>query len=166
MSSKWAKAQAWAMSSERQITSATLLRGTQPAYAVEPGAALTLRVTYRIRGDHPDVTFGFLLYRSTDQLVVYDGNFNLNEFRDGGLRHGESFTIDFDFRANLTRGHYFLECHVYDNRAQCFIARASPVANLTVDETRTFGGVADLAVAATMTPLPAARSAERAVVLE
>ena len=131
---------------EVRISSAVLLQNDKPVQIVEPGSRLTLRVSYLPHDTFPDVTFGFLLHRSSDQLVVYDGHFEPGEVGQPVLRKDEAFTVDFQFQANLTRGHYHLECHVYNNLTQRFVARVVPIANLTVHETRTYNGVADLAV--------------------
>jgi hypothetical protein len=78
--------------------------------------------------------------------VVYDGNFYGEELHRTEIRKGEPMVVDFHFRANLTRGHYHLECHVQHTPTQRFIGRVRPAANLSVQETRTWAGVADLAV--------------------
>jgi lipopolysaccharide transport system ATP-binding protein len=132
---------------EVTISSAALLQNDEPVQIVEPGSRLTLRLTYLPHDTFPDVTFGFLMYRSSDQLVVYDGHFEASEVGQPILRKDQPFTVDFNFQANLTRGHYHLEVHVYNNLTQRFVARVVPIANVTVHETRTYNGVADLAVA-------------------
>jgi hypothetical protein len=55
--------------------------------------------------------------------------------------------VDFHFRAHLTRGQYHLGCHVFDTRTQEYTDRVVPTGILTVEETRTHSGVADLHVA-------------------
>jgi lipopolysaccharide transport system ATP-binding protein len=148
------------------ITSAELLDDGAPAMFVKPGGHLTLRVQYLPKETFSDVTFGFLLYRSTDQLVVYDGHFEGAEVGQAVLRKDEPFTVDFNFRAHLTRGHYHLECHVYNNLTQVFLARVVPIANFAVQETRTYKGIADLDVVPITrderAPQPALSTTERA----
>ena len=132
--------------SEVLITSADLLENGRRALFITPGAELTLRVSYLSSETFRDLTFGFLVHRSSDQLVVYDGHFDGSECGVPILETNEPVTVDFHFLANLTRGHYFLECHVYNNLTQRFVARVVPIATMTVRETRTYNGVADLAV--------------------
>ena len=124
------------------------LRGAAAPVIVSPGAKLTLRVSYHSRRPASDLTFGFLLYRSTDNLVIYDGNVRGSDIGVGSMPAGGSATIDFHFRPHLTRGQYHVECHVLHNPTQRFLCRLSPAATLTVRETTTFAGIADLELAA------------------
>jgi hypothetical protein len=126
--------------------SAQLLKDGQAVQVVAPGTDLTLRVTYRSRSAVSDYSLGFLLHRSNDQLVVYDGNFDCRELARPVIQPGEPLVVDFHFRANLTRGHYHLECHIQHAPTQRFLGRVRPAANLSVHETRTWAGVADLDV--------------------
>ncbi len=112
---------------------------------VEPGARLTLRVGYLPQTTVTDVTFGFGLIRSTDNLVVYDGSFTSQELGIDPLEKGVKRNIEFGFQAHLTRGQYHVFCNVCHNPTQR-IVRASPVAVLSVKEQRTWMGVADLNV--------------------
>lgn len=116
-----------------------------PVTVVEPGARLTLRVGYVPKATMADVTFGFGLIRSTDNLVVYDGSFTSQELGIDPLEQGRTCHIDFGFEAHLTRGQYHLFCNVCHNPTQR-VVRASPVAVLSVKEQRTWTGVADLNV--------------------
>jgi hypothetical protein len=90
-----------------------------------------------------ELTFGFLLHRSTDGLTVYDGNVSARELGID-ITLNEPFTLHFDFSAHVTRGQYHLECHVYDEHAGKHVARLSPAGVVSIAETRTFRGVADL----------------------
>ena len=139
-----------------EIVRAELLddRG-QPASVVEPGDALTLRVRYATSAPATDLLFGFLAYRSTDRLLVYDANFGSSELALPPVAGGEQLVVDFRFRAHLTRGQYHLACHVFDTSTQEYTSRVSPVGVFTVREGRTFAGIADLEV----TPTLAASSA-------
>jgi lipopolysaccharide transport system ATP-binding protein len=142
--------------------STQLLRDGHPVQVVPPGEELTLRVTYASRIELADYALGFLLTRSNDQLSVYDGNFDWSELGRRVLHAGETMVVDFNFRANLTRGHYHLACHVQHTPTQRFLGRMRPAANLTVHETRTRDGVADLAVKATVSAESAAVAAATA----
>lgn len=122
---------------------------------LEPGSSLTLRVHYAAKAPMSDLSFGFLLHRSTDLLVVYDGNASMAEVGLGTLEAGQHFSIDFDFTLHLTRGHYFLDCHVYHNPTQSFLSRLTPAGAFSVAEDRTFAGVADLEVVSKCTALGA-----------
>jgi lipopolysaccharide transport system ATP-binding protein len=133
-------------SREVTIEQAVLMQnGTPAAVCISPGALLTLRVRYNFREPMDNLTFGFIVYRSHDRLLVYDGNLSRSDLGTTGAAVGK-FDINFDFRANLTRGHYFLECHVFHNPTQRFLSWLRPAAAFTVHETATHGGVADLAV--------------------
>jgi lipopolysaccharide transport system ATP-binding protein len=130
--------------------SAQLLQAGRPVQVVQPGAELTLRVTYVSKVDLSDYTLLFIMQRSTDQLLVYDGHFDGTEIGQPTLRAGEPTVIDFTFRTHLTRGHYFLELQFLHCPTQVFLGRLRPAANLTVQETRTWGGLADLGVSASV----------------
>jgi lipopolysaccharide transport system ATP-binding protein len=118
----------------------------RPVGTVPPNARLTLQVTYGALTAVRDVTLGFVVYRTTDGLVVYDGNLRGDEIGVERLSPGERVTVEFSFRAHLTRGQYHLECHVLHNPTSRFLARLRPAAALTVTESRTYAGVADLEV--------------------
>ena len=120
-------------------------RGVEPT-VVEPGARLTLRVGYLPKTNVDDVTFGFGVVRSTDNLTVYDGNFTSRELRIDRLETGVILNLDFHFQAHLTRGQYHVFCHVYHNPTQRCLVRVNPAAVLSVAEQRTWQGVADLNV--------------------
>jgi lipopolysaccharide transport system ATP-binding protein len=146
------------------VITAQLLMGGRPVQVITPGSDLVLRVTYTPAVDVRDFSLGFLLHRSSDQLVVYDGNFDCTELDQSAMRAGKPMVVDFAFRANLTRGHYHLECHVQHTPTQRFIGRVRPAANLSVHETRTWAGVADLAVTATTAATPFSQASAPAVV--
>ena len=58
--------------------------------------------------------------------------------------------VELDDGAHLTRGHYHLECHVVHNPTSRILSRLRPAGALTVDESRTWAGVADLEIACTI----------------
>lgn len=121
-----------------------------------PCTPLVLRVAYRIPAGNVDVlTFGVILRRSTDNLSVYDVNFQPHETIPAGLKPtaGPSgpvyeFTADYPFNINVTRGQYHFECHVQHTPTQKFLSRLT-VAHVTVSETRTWEGIADLGMSVT-----------------
>jgi homopolymeric O-antigen transport system ATP-binding protein len=117
---------------------------------VQPNARLKLRVTYSATVSLEDITLGFLAHRSTDGLVVYDGNTHGGQIGLTRLSAGERVTVDFGFAAHLTRGHYHLECHVLHNPTSRILARLRPAGALTIDESTTYAGVADLEVTCTL----------------
>lgn len=119
----------------------------RPVLTATSGARLTLRATFKAHADVTDVLLGFLVYRSTDHLPVYDANFSSEELHIPLLRRGEDTVVDFHFRAHLTRGQYHLGCHVFLTRTQEYADRLCPAGILTVEESRSFAGVADLQVA-------------------
>jgi lipopolysaccharide transport system ATP-binding protein len=132
-----------------RIVGAELIGGDESGPGLAPGTPLRLRVGYQVVEPVENVTLGFLLHRSTDLLVVHDANYTPEELGIPTLVPGNTFTVEYDFRANLTRGHYFLDCHVFHNPTQSFLSRLSPAGTFSVHETRTWAGVADLALTAT-----------------
>ncbi len=115
---------------------------------VAPGAPLLFRASFEPKVDAADVTFGFLVYRSTDNLLVYDGHFTNTELGIPKISTGRTFDVDFAFRANLTRGHYRVVTRIYDNIIQRFRAEVCPPAVFGVEEFQTWDGVAFLDVKA------------------
>jgi len=135
---------------EVRIHSARLLdERNVDATDVAAGSELTLRVEYTPVRDFSHLTFGFLVYRSTDNLLVYDANLTGEELGISMVRKGQSVQIDFTFMAHLTRGHYHVVCHACHNPTQSFIGYLSPAAVFSVTEQRTWAGVANLDVRGT-----------------
>ena len=60
---------------------ARLLTDGPASVSVAPGTELVLSVTYASTIDVSDYSLGFIVRRSADQLVVYDGNFGGDELR-------------------------------------------------------------------------------------
>ncbi|PYQ94417.1 MAG: ABC transporter ATP-binding protein [Acidobacteria bacterium] len=120
-------------------------RAGAPVAEVTPGTDLTLSVTYGVHGPTAGLTFGLILHRSTDGLVVYDANFEPGEIGMTSSAAGE-MVVDYRLRANVTRGLYHFECHVFDDATQTFLHRFNPAAKLTVHEERTWSGIADLSI--------------------
>ena len=141
-----------AVQSEKPVTiRATLLdHADAPVDVITPGQPLRLRVTYHSRVDIAEFVLAFIVRRTTDQLLVYDGQFTSAELGLPGLSAGRPLVLDYQFQAHLTRGQYHIQCHVFDLRAQQFMGFLSPAGLLTVDEHRTWGGVSDLAVRASV----------------
>jgi lipopolysaccharide transport system ATP-binding protein len=109
-----------------------------------PNALLKLRVTFSVAALVDDLTLGFLMHRSTDNLLVYDANIRGSEIGMRSLRPLEQVTVEFSFRTHVTRGQYHLECHLLHNPTRRFLTRLRPAALLTIEEDRTYTGVADL----------------------
>jgi hypothetical protein len=97
-----------------------------------------------------DLTLGFLLYRSSDYLIVYEGNVLANQIDFRADRIGP-ISVDFDFTAHLTRGHYHAECYVLHNPTHRYISRLLPAAMFSVEEDFTCRGVADVELRASVT---------------
>jgi lipopolysaccharide transport system ATP-binding protein len=126
----------------------------RPVERVGPGTDLVLQVEYSIQPSMTDLTFGVLLHRSTDGLTVYDANFtpaevgiDLRTLSPGEDTSGpRRVRVDYQLRANVTRGHYHFDCHVFHNATQRVLHRITPAAQLSVHEKRTWAGIADLDV--------------------
>jgi lipopolysaccharide transport system ATP-binding protein len=147
---------------EIQIRSTQLLDELErPLTApVRPGTQLSFRASFDPKVNAADVTFGFLVYRSTDNLLLYDGHFTNAELRLPKLSAGQPFEVEFAFRANLTRGHYHVVTRIYDNVIQRFRSQVCPPAIFAVDELQTWAGIVHLDVQPTgrtlsSTPEPA-----------
>jgi ABC-type polysaccharide/polyol phosphate transport system ATPase subunit len=119
-----------------------------PATAVSPHAPLTFEVDLRIDVDMPQLVFAVVLYRATDSLCVYDGNFTTEELGVGPVRAGQVLRLRFPHVAHLTRGQYAYQFVVHDPREARHRLSAMSIASIRVDELRTWTGVADLDVRA------------------
>ncbi|MGZ8833703.1 MAG: ABC transporter ATP-binding protein [Thermoanaerobaculia bacterium] len=131
-----------------QITSARLLdEARRPLeHIIAPGAPLTLHVSFLPKVAADDVTFGLLLFRSTDNLLLYDGHFTNRELGVPRLLPGQPLDVDFSFKANLTRGHYHIVTRIYDNILQRFLAHVCPPSVFVVEELQTWAGIVHLDV--------------------
>ena len=126
---------------------------------VAPGAPLRLRVEARSVHPQDDVTFSFQIYRSTDQLLVYNGHVHRPELGSPDDFNGE-FHLDLAFRANLVRGHYYISFFILHNPSQAYLVRPRQVGTLAVAETRSRSGVADVDFSATLS-MPVGTPARR-----
>jgi ABC-type polysaccharide/polyol phosphate transport system ATPase subunit len=111
---------------------------------VAPGTRLILQVTYHAVKPVTDLTFGFILYRSTDRLLVYDGHVRAADLGIGSLAGGEVGVLEFAFRCHLTRGQYHIACHAFHNPTQRQLSRIEPAGIIVVDENQTYAGIADV----------------------
>jgi homopolymeric O-antigen transport system ATP-binding protein len=130
------------------IKEASLRSALGRSHHVPPGTPMVLSVTVEPRRDARDVTFAFIVHRSTDMLAVYNGNFTARELGIQDLHAGEQILLEFRFNANLVRGLYHAECAVVDAPTQTMISSTLPPASFSVLESRTWAGVADLSVTA------------------
>jgi hypothetical protein len=110
-----------------------------------------LSVAYRVNRPISDITFGVILFGTSDQLVV-DGRL---QFEGTGPRwpaNGARFGVDFHLHAHLLRGQY-TECRLPQSDAP-LSGRVGPVGSLTVMRSNVRGGIADLAVVPVVRPSP------------
>jgi ABC-type polysaccharide/polyol phosphate transport system ATPase subunit len=135
--------------------SLTSLESGRQEDVIKPGQRLRMRASFLPSCDVGEFLVSFIVKRSTDELVVYHGQFPCAELGYTGLRAGELLVVDFDFVANITRGQYHVDTLLFELSSQSRLAWLSPAALLTVEERRTWRGVADLAVRARATsPAP------------
>ena len=93
-----------------------------------------------------DLTFCLVVRRATDYMNIYDANITSQELGLGTIEAGSTVRLRFDHTAHLTRGQYLYTLGVYDQREGRHRIWVVPAAGLRVDEYRTHGGIADLAV--------------------
>jgi lipopolysaccharide transport system ATP-binding protein len=108
----------------------------QAGDAVQPGDELTLTVTYTANTDIRDFELGFLVYRSTDGLLVHGQAFTSATAGIAQLSAGTPARVEYAFKAHLTRGHYYIECHAFHPPTQRYIGRLRPAALFRVEETQ------------------------------
>jgi len=114
---------------------------------VGPRTPLTLSMNFHFAEPMRELTFCLVVRRTTDSLVVYDGNFTTQELGIEEVEAGETLHVTFDHVAHLTRGQYAYTVGVFDQRQARQRLWAPPV-GVRVDEYRTWSGVADLDVRA------------------
>jgi lipopolysaccharide transport system ATP-binding protein len=131
-----------------EITEASLVDANgEPVTMVEPGTPLRLIVDYAAHERIGDFHFGFVIYRSTDNMIVYDGGIGGPEVGLDTVHPGQRFRLHFDFNAHLTRGQYHIQCHVFHNPSQVHLCKFSPAASLGITESRSYAGIADVELA-------------------
>ena len=121
--------------------------GGEPVTTVEPGTNLRLTVDYTAHEKTSDFHFGFVIYRSTDNMVVYDGGIDASEVGLETVHPAQRFRLHFDFNAHLTRGQYHIQCHVFHNPSQTHLCKFSPAASIGIAESRSYAGIADVELA-------------------
>lgn len=109
-----------------------------------PGAPLTMRVAFGAREAIDDFLVCLVVYRSTDNLRVYDGGFARSEIGVPSLQAGDQVTVDLDLVVHLARGQYHMQVHLFHPPTHTFLAQLNPAALLTIEEARTYGGIANL----------------------
>jgi lipopolysaccharide transport system ATP-binding protein len=130
---------------EIEITDATLTDSNgEPTTSVEPGAPLRLTVDYTVHEELSDFHFGFVIYRSTDNMIIYDGGVDSFEVGLDTVHPGQKLRLDFDFNAHLIRGRYHIQVHVFHNPSQVHLCKYSPAASFGISESRSYSGVADV----------------------
>jgi len=148
-----ANAQATAIASGEAVefSDASLIdRSNRPVSTVAAGTPLQFQATCDLRRDISEGHIGFLVHRSTDNLVVYGAHFHPSELGLDSLRAGQVLRLTFQFRPHLTRGQYYITCYVRDDVAGTLLAQLSPAALFAVNETLSCGGIADLEVQASV----------------
>ena len=128
-----------------EITKAVLTdTAGEPVTTVEPGTPLQLTVEYDVHEELSDFHFGFVIYRSTDNMIVYDGGIDDAELGLDTVHPGQHIRLRFEFNAHLVRGQYHIQVHVFHNPSQAHLCKYSPAASLGIAESRSYAGVADV----------------------
>jgi lipopolysaccharide transport system ATP-binding protein len=135
-----------------EITSASLATAAETLGThaeIVPRTALTLRIGARSAQALDDVTFRFTIHRSTDQLMVFEGQIHRRELGSVDEFRGE-FSLDLGFRAHLAAGHYYLSLSVFHNATRRFLFDTQQLATLTISGGQSRKGIADLDLAASL----------------
>jgi lipopolysaccharide transport system ATP-binding protein len=119
-----------------------------------PGTELTLHLKGESAVPLDDVSFGFLIHRSTDQLPIFSGAVHRRELAVSAS-FGPEFSLAFTFRANLLRGHYYVSVHLLDNATQTYLVAPKQVAMLNIIEYRSLSGIVDIDLTSKLTDEPA-----------
>jgi len=136
------------------ITAARLLdeNGQSGTLSVTPGTPLVFRVDFMPTVAATNVTFSVLVFRSTDNLLLYDGHFTNADIQLPAIKPGEPFQVDFRLRTNLTRGHYRVMVRLEDNDRREFLAQVCPSGYFGVEELQTWAGMVHMDVRPELRP--------------
>ncbi|MHC4063762.1 MAG: ABC transporter ATP-binding protein [Planctomycetota bacterium] len=115
-----------------------------PAGEVSPGTSLRLQAKCSFLTHAQDITFGFVLTRAVDNLIVYTANVSELGVAPLEVHPGTEVDLEFDFLAHLTRGVYCLTVHVKDLSNQSYLDYAQGCAVFDVREQASHEGVADV----------------------
>jgi lipopolysaccharide transport system ATP-binding protein len=127
-------------------TDAALLdeRGQQ-IDSVSPGQRVTFRVIVEKRGPLPDrLVFGFMVHRAEDRFVVSHVDFDSQTTGWREHRDEQSVVLSFDFVCHLLRGVYDVGLLVFDPARAEYLLSAPHLKTLSVHETTSYAGVAEL----------------------
>jgi lipopolysaccharide transport system ATP-binding protein len=123
-----------------EAVSITSLRLLDPSFApvddpVVPGAPLVLRVTYLPAEPVDEAICDFLVYRASDNLLLYEGHFPTRDMGLAPVPEGQPFALDFSFAANLAAGDYRVSTRLRDTIMRRFLAENCPPAFFAVSGT-------------------------------
>jgi lipopolysaccharide transport system ATP-binding protein len=115
-------------------------------HGIPPGTRISIRLT--VEADRPadDLLLGIVCRRSTDGLIVYDGNFTLSDHQIVFDGPGNPTTLAVSLAVHLTRGLYSIELFLMEGSLERRVLAIPTVAVIRVDEQHTWQGVADLDV--------------------
>ncbi len=130
-----------------QFNSATERFGTHAEIAST--APVTLQLVARCATPLDDVTFRFMINRSTDQLMVFDGQVHRRDLGAAAEFMGE-FTLQLHFRPHLVTGHYYILLWVFHNATRQALSGPQQLATFTVIESRSRAGIVDVDFSATL----------------
>ena len=123
-----------------------------PASVVAPGTPLVLEARHTIRETPAIPSFELTCFRSTDNVIVYDRHFSVEDMGIDELVAGTTYHVRFRLRANLTRGQYDIGLYVTDTATTRWVGLRRPAAYFQVAERRSYRKIADLAVGVTTIP--------------
>ena len=104
---------------------------------------VTLRIVAHSAAPLDDVTFRFIINRSTDQLMVFDGQVHRRELGASGEFQGE-FTLELHFRPHLITGHYYFSLWVFHNPTRQALSGPQQFATFTITDSQSRAGIVDV----------------------
>jgi lipopolysaccharide transport system ATP-binding protein len=116
----------------------------QPAHTMAPHTACVLRAHVRCMTDSPPCAFSFDFERTRDLFYCYGVNVEDIGVERRSYRAGEVVTVEFRFTAHFARGHYRVNLNMRDSSHMRFYLFAENVANFTIVEEASYGGVVDI----------------------
>jgi len=116
----------------------------RPALTLTPHAPCTLRATFECLESADHCQFGVELERTRDLLYCYGVTSDSLGQPFITCHKGEIVTVEFALTAHLARGHYRMNLNIRNPIHAQFYMSAENVAHFTIEDQRTYAGVAEL----------------------
>jgi ABC-type polysaccharide/polyol phosphate transport system ATPase subunit len=116
----------------------------EPAHTLAPHTACVVRAHIKCDTDSPPCAFSFDFERTRDLFYCYGLNVEDIGVARRAYVAGEVVVVTFKFIAHFARGHYRINLNIRDSSLMCFYLFAENLANFTIVEEASYGGVVEV----------------------